>query len=65
MDRILRGEAHFYQGVLNWHQSYHDYYACSLGGVAVPGSDGTDSNTQVPTARHAWVPVATSCRARH
>jgi hypothetical protein len=27
--------------------------------------DGMDSSTRVPTARHAWVPVATSYHARH
>jgi hypothetical protein len=29
------------------------------------GSDETDSYTRVPTVRRAWVPVATSCRARY
>jgi hypothetical protein len=28
-------------------------------------SDGTDFSTRAPTARRTWLPVATSCRARH
>jgi hypothetical protein len=29
-DRILYGEAHFYQGVLILHQGYHDDYVSTL-----------------------------------
>jgi hypothetical protein len=63
--RILYGEACFYQGMLIQCQTYHANYACSYGGVAMSGGDGMDSSTQVPVVRHAWAPVATSCRARH
>jgi hypothetical protein len=64
MDQILHGEARFYQVMLIQHQSHHGDYACSFGGVAMSGGDGTYSNTQVPAARHVWAVVATSCRAR-
>jgi hypothetical protein len=36
------------------HQSYHGYYVCTLGGVAISGGDGIDSCTRVPATRHAW-----------
>jgi hypothetical protein len=29
----------------------------------MPGADRTDSSTQVPVVRRAWVPVVTSCLA--
>jgi hypothetical protein len=61
----LRGEARFYWDMLIHHQSYHGDYACFYGGVVVSGGDGTDSSTQVPAVRHAWVTVATSYRTRH
>jgi hypothetical protein len=44
-------------------QGDHDAYACSLGGVAMSGGDGTDSSTQVPSDRCTWVPVAMSYHA--
>jgi hypothetical protein len=65
MDRILCGEARFYQDMLIQHQSYHEDYACSSVGVAMLGGDGIDSSTQVPAVRCAWAPVPTSCHARH
>jgi hypothetical protein len=65
MDRILYGEAHFYQGVLIQCQSYHDDYVCFYGGVAMSGSDGMDSSTQVHVVRCTWVPKAVSCHATH
>jgi hypothetical protein len=61
----LCGEGRFYQGMLIQRQSYHGDYACSLNRVAMSDDDGIDSSTQVPTARHAWAPVATSYHARH
>jgi hypothetical protein len=45
--RIFYGEAHLYQGKLIQCQSYHGDYACSRGGVAMSGGDGTCSRTQV------------------
>jgi hypothetical protein len=33
--------------------------------VAMSGGDGTGSSTRVPTARHAWAPVVTSCLVWH
>jgi hypothetical protein len=56
-DQILRGEAHFYQGVLIQHQSYHGDYACSFGGVAMSRGNGMDFSTRVPAVRHAWATV--------
>jgi hypothetical protein len=53
------------QGVLIRCQSYHGDYACPFGDVAVPGSDGMGSSTQVPVVKCAWVPATTSHRARH
>jgi hypothetical protein len=38
---------------------------CRPGEVAVSDNDGTSFSTQVPVVRHAWVPTATSYRARH
>jgi hypothetical protein len=55
----------FFQGVLIQCQSYHGDYVCSFGGVAMSGSDGMSSSTQVPAARHMWVPMVMSCRVRH
>jgi hypothetical protein len=52
-DRILRGEARFYQGVLIQRQSYHDDYECSFGRVAMSGGDGMDFSTRVPAASGA------------
>jgi hypothetical protein len=57
MDRILCGEAYFYQGMFIRCQSYHDDYACYCGGVAMSGGDGMDSNTQVPAVRRVWMLV--------
>jgi hypothetical protein len=54
MDRILRGEDRFYQGVLIQRQSYHDDYVCLFDGVAMSHSDMTDSSTQVPVIRRTW-----------
>jgi hypothetical protein len=65
MDQIPYGGARFYQGVLIQCQTYHENYVCSCGGVAMSGSDETDSSTQVHAIRCVWVPVAMSCRARH
>jgi hypothetical protein len=33
--------------------------------LVMSDGDGVDSSTRAPTARHAWVPVAMSCRAMH
>jgi hypothetical protein len=52
MDRILYGEARFYQGELIRCQSYHGQYACSCVRVAILGGDGMDSSTQVLPVRH-------------
>jgi hypothetical protein len=52
MDRILYGEARFYQRELIRCQSYHGHYAYSCVSVAMLGGDGTDSNTQVLPVRH-------------
>jgi hypothetical protein len=35
-------------------QNYHGDYACTLGRVAMSGSDGIDSYTRVSAARRAW-----------
>jgi hypothetical protein len=64
-EQIFCGEARFYYGILIYRQSYHGDYVCSLGRVAMSDCDGIDSSVGVLTARHVWVPVATSCRARH
>jgi hypothetical protein len=45
MDRILYGEAYFYQGMLTQRQSYHGDYACPRGGATVSVGDGMDSST--------------------
>jgi hypothetical protein len=42
-----------------------EIYVCPCGGVTVSVSDGTDSSTQVPAARGAWVPVVLSYYDRH
>jgi hypothetical protein len=42
-------------------QSDHSDYACSHGGVAMLGGDGTDPSTRLLVARHAWVHVDTFC----
>jgi hypothetical protein len=65
LDQIPFGEARLYQGVLIRCQSYHGNYACSFCGAAMSGDDGTDSSTEVPTVRCAWVPAALSYHARH
>jgi hypothetical protein len=65
MDRILSGEARFYQGMLIQRQSYHGDYACSFVGVVMLGGNMTDFSTQVPAIRHAWSPTAMSHHARH
>jgi hypothetical protein len=48
VDQIFYGEPRLYWGELIRCQSEHGNYVCSHGGVAVLGSDGTDSITQVP-----------------
>jgi hypothetical protein len=65
LNRILHGEARFYQGVLIHYQSYDGDYACSLSRVAMSNGDRTYSSTRVPTSRDAWASVATSYCARH
>jgi hypothetical protein len=45
MDRIPFGEARFYQDELIRCHSYHGDYVFSCGGFAMPGGDGTNSNT--------------------
>jgi hypothetical protein len=63
-DRIIHGEARFYQGVLILYQSYHGDYACLLGRAAMSDNDGMDSTTRVHAVRRAWALVATSCHAQ-
>jgi hypothetical protein len=46
-------------------QSYHGDYACSFGGAAMSDTVRTNSCTEVPTVRHAWVPAAMSYHATH
>jgi hypothetical protein len=65
MDRILHGEARFYQGVLVRCKSYHDDYACSFDGNVMSDDDGIDSSTQVLVVRCVWMLVALSYHARH
>jgi hypothetical protein len=65
LDRILRGEARLYQGMLIRCQSYCIDYACSFGGVVVSHGDETSSSSQVPVIRRMWAPVAMSYHARH
>jgi hypothetical protein len=64
-DQILREEARFYQGMLILRQSYHGDYACTLGRLAMSGSDRTDSSTRVHAVWRMWAPVATSRHDRH
>jgi hypothetical protein len=64
MDQNPLGEARFYQGVLIRSESYHGDYVCPYGGIAMSGSDGMDSSTQVPVVRYASVPVAMNNHAR-
>jgi hypothetical protein len=42
-----------------------EIYVCPCGGVTMSVSDGTDSSTQMPAARGAWVPVVLSYYDRH
>jgi hypothetical protein len=44
---ICFGADRIYRGELIRCQSDHDEYVCSRGGVAMSGSDGTDTSTQV------------------
>jgi hypothetical protein len=48
VDQIFYGEAHPFQGEFIRCQSDHGDYACSRGGVAKSGGDGTDCSTQMP-----------------
>jgi hypothetical protein len=64
-DRILHGEAHFYQSMLIQGKSYHDDYVYSFGKVIVSGGDGMDSSTQVLVASGSWVPAVLSYHTRH
>jgi hypothetical protein len=68
-DRILHGEARFYQGMLIRCQSYHGDYVCTIGRVAMSGGDEMDSYTRVPTARCAWglwpCPVIPGSKCHH
>jgi hypothetical protein len=65
VDWIFYGEPHLYWDELIRCQSDHDDYAYSRGVVAMLGSNGSDSLTQVPIVKHAWVPVVTSSLAWH
>jgi hypothetical protein len=56
---LLRGG-----GGLIRRQGNHGDYACLRGGIAMLDDDGTGSSTQVPSARCAWIPVATSYHVR-
>jgi hypothetical protein len=55
----------FCQGILIQHQSYHDDYVCSFGGVAMSGGDGMDFSTRVCAARGAWVLAVLSYCMKH
>jgi hypothetical protein len=44
----------FTERMLIQRQSYHGYYACTLGRVTMLGGYGTDSYTRVSVARHVW-----------
>jgi hypothetical protein len=65
MDQTFHGETHPYRGEIIRCQSDHDDYACSRGEVAMSGGDEMGPCTRVPIAKHVWVPVVTSCHARH
>jgi hypothetical protein len=65
VDRVLRGEHHLYRDKPIQCQSDNGNYACSRGGVAMPGSDGMGSSTRVLVAWCMWVPVVASCPVWH
>jgi hypothetical protein len=44
----------FTEGMILRCQSYHGDYTCTLGRVAMSGSDGMNSCTRVPATRCAW-----------
>jgi hypothetical protein len=46
-------------------QSDQGDFACSHGGVALLGGDGTDFSTRVPAAWRVWAPVVMSCLVWH
>jgi hypothetical protein len=65
MDRIPRGEARLYQGMLIRCQRYRGDYVCSFGGATMLDGDGMSSSTQVLIVRCTWVSVVLSYQARH
>jgi hypothetical protein len=60
----FHGELRLYWCELIWCQSDHGDLAYSCGGVDMLGSDGTDSNTQVPIVELTWAPWVMPCFVR-